>query len=70
MYDHQFHNLGPFWLLGAIITIIPFWRICARVGYSPWLSLLMAVPLVNLIFLYVLAFSTWPSQRGTVTPGP
>ena len=63
------HNLGPFWLIGAIIVIIPFWRICKRVGYSPWLSLLMALPLVNLIFLYILAFSAGPSQRGTVVPG-
>jgi len=66
--DYQ-HNLGPFWLIGAAIVIIPFWRICQRVGYSPWLSLLMALPLVNLIFLYVLAFSNWPSQKGTVAPG-
>jgi len=63
------HNLGPFWLIGAAIVIIPFWRICQRVGYSPWLSLLMALPLVNLIFLYVLAFSNWPSRKGTVAPG-
>jgi len=63
------HNLGPFWLVGAIIIIIPFWRICQRAGYSPWLSLLMALPLVNLIFLYFLAFSTWPSQRGGVVTG-
>jgi hypothetical protein len=63
------HNLGPFWLIGAIIAIIPFWRICKRVGYSPWLSLLIALPLVNLIFLYILAFADWPSQKGTVTTG-
>lgn len=66
--DYQ-HNLGPFWLIGAIVAIIPFWRICQRVGYSPWLSLLMALPLVNLIFLYILAFSNWPSQKGTVVSG-
>jgi len=66
--DYQ-HNLGPFCLIGAIIAIIPFWRICQRIGWSPWLSLLMALPLVNLIFLYILAFSAWPSQRGTVVPG-
>ena len=63
------HNLGPFWLIGAIIAIIPFWRICARVGYSPWLSLLMAVPLVNLVFIYFLAFSEWPSKKGRVVTG-
>jgi len=66
--DYQ-HNLGPFWLIGAIIAIIPFWRICTRVGYSPWLSLLMAIPLVNIVFIYFLAFSNWPSQKGTVARG-
>ena len=66
--DYQ-HNLGPFWLVGAIVVIIPFWRLCQRAGYSPWLSLLMALPLVNLIFHYVLAFSNWPSQKGTVAAG-
>jgi len=66
--DYQ-HNLGPFWLVGAIVVIIPFWRLCQRAGYSPWLSLLMALPLVNLVFLYVLAFSNWPSQKGTTVPG-
>jgi hypothetical protein len=66
MYGHSF---GPFWLIGAIIVVIPFWRICERLGYSPWLSLLMAIPLVNLIFVYVLAFSQWPSQKRTVAPG-
>jgi hypothetical protein len=66
--DYQ-HNLGPFWLIGAIVVIIPFWRICQRVGYSPWLSLLMALPLVNLIFIYILAFSNWPSQKAPVVSG-
>ena len=63
------HNFGPYWLIGAILVVIPFWRICQRLGYNPWLSLLMALPLVNLIFLYVLAFADWPSQKGTVVPG-
>ena len=63
------HHLGPFWLIGAIIMIIPFWRICQRVGWSPWLSLLWAIPLVGVIFVYILAFSDWPSQKGTVTAG-
>ena len=63
MYHHNFFGV---WLIGAIVAIIPFWRICTRVGYSPWLSLLVAIPLVNIIFIYFLAFSEWPSQKGTV----
>ena len=67
MYYH--HNFGFFWLIAIIIAIIPFWRICARVGYSPWLSLLIAIPLVNLIFIYFLAFSDWPARKATATTG-
>ena len=63
------HNWGPFWLLTAIILIIPYWRICQRIGWSPWLSLLMALPLVNVIFLYILAFADWPLQKRTAAPG-
>lgn len=46
-------------LVFAAILIIPYWFIWKKAGFSPWLSLLMFIPLVNLIMLYVLAFSQW-----------
>ncbi|HTZ89012.1 MAG TPA: hypothetical protein VMA71_01650 [Alloacidobacterium sp.] len=50
----------PFFvLIGAIIVIIPYWMIWKKAGFSPWFSLLMFVPLVNLVMLYVLAFAEW-----------
>jgi hypothetical protein len=59
-----FHSgLGLAWLIGAVIVVVPFWRICNRIGHSPALSLLVAIPLVNLIFIYWLAFSEWPSGK-------
>jgi hypothetical protein len=48
-----------FIIVGLAIVIIPVWFICKKAGFSPWLSLLCAVPLGNLILLYVLAFSEW-----------
>jgi hypothetical protein len=69
MMFHHGYGYGPGWIIVAIIAVIPFWRICKRIGYSPWLSLLILVPLVNLIFIYVLAFSQWPSERGTAAGG-
>jgi len=39
------------------------------VGYSPWLGLLILVPLVNLFFIYYLAFSEWPAQKPSAGPG-
>jgi hypothetical protein len=29
----------------------------------------MAIPLVNLVFIYFLAFSDWPTQKGTISAG-
>ena len=59
------HGLGFGWLIGAILIVIPFWRICKRVGHSEWLSLLLLVPLVNIIFVYWLAFGDWPIQKAS-----
>lgn len=44
----------------AIIIILPFWFIFSKAGYSKWLSLLLVIPVVNLIMIYFLAFSKWP----------
>ena len=52
------------WAAGIAIFIIPFWKIYEKAGFSKWLSLLIIVPVVNLIVLYVVAFSTWPAHRG------
>ncbi|HEY9126654.1 MAG TPA: hypothetical protein VIM62_05980 [Acidobacteriaceae bacterium] len=57
--------LPIFILVGLAVVIIPVWFICKKAGFSPWLSLLCAVPLGNLILLYVLAFSQWK-----VVPAP
>jgi hypothetical protein len=41
------------------IIIVPYWFICKKAGFSPWLSFLNVIPLGNLILIYVLAFSNW-----------
>jgi hypothetical protein len=48
-----------FWI---IIVVIPFWKIFTKAGKSGWLSILMLVPLINLVILYYLAFSKWSSR--------
>lgn len=53
---------GPLMMLVMVAAIVlPFWFIFSKAGYSKWLSLLMVVPLVNVILLYFLALSKWPS---------
>ena len=65
---YGFHH--GIWLIGTIIAIIPFWRICDRVGLSPWLSLLLFIPLANIIFVYYVAFAEWPAHRGSAGGAP
>jgi len=51
----------------TVVVILPFWFIFSKAGYSKWLSLLMVLPLVNVILLYFLAFSKWPSLGNSNT---
>jgi hypothetical protein len=46
-------------LILAVIVTIPYWVIFKKAGFQPILSVLMLVPLVNLVMLYVVAFSLW-----------
>lgn len=50
-------------LVMAASVCIPAAVIARRVGRSPWLGLLAIVPLVNVILLWVLAFTPWNGQR-------
>jgi len=45
--------------------IVPFWQIFKKAGFPGALCLLMLLPVVNVILLYVVAFSKW-----NVVPAP
>ena len=66
MMQDGMSGFGPFWmLLISAIVVLPFWQICTKAGYSGWLSLLVLIPMVNVVFVYFLGFSEWPSLRGS-----
>jgi len=50
-------------VLGLAVVVIPHWRMFQRAGYSGALSLLMLLPVVNVIVLLWFAFSDWPVLR-------
>lgn len=54
-----------FGIVALVAIIIPFWFICKKAGFSPWLSLLNIIPLGNLVLIYMLAFAQWK-----VVPAP
>ena len=52
-------------LLVIPLFLIPYWKIFSKAGFSGWLSLLMVVPLVNLVVLYYVAFTNWKVRPST-----
>lgn len=58
-----------FMLLWIAIILPPFWKIFVKAGFSGWLSLLLLIPIANLVVLYIVAFTDWPSlRRGQARP--
>ena len=49
--------------LGSLLVVWPAARICRRIGFSPWLGILAAVPVANVILLWFVAFTPWPAPQ-------
>ncbi len=47
----------------TIVNLLPFWFIFRKAGFPPALSLLMAIPFVEIVMKYYLAFAKWPSLK-------
>ena len=54
---------GMFAIVTILFAIIPFWFIFSKAGFKGALSLLMAIPLINILMLFFLAFKKWPIQN-------
>jgi hypothetical protein len=50
-------------ILAAVIFVIPAWKIVEKAGYPGAWALLVLVPVVNIVALWVFAFSVWPKGR-------
>ncbi len=56
----------------SLITLLPIFAICSmagtitkKAGYSRWYGVLIIIPIVNLLAIYVFAFSKWPNEKNT-----
>jgi len=65
----MFGSLGPTEMIvililmiipGILLIVIPFWKICSKAGFPGALSLLILVPIANIVLLFYIAFSEWP----------
>jgi len=53
-----------FWFIMMVALVAyPLGRILNRIGFSPLWAIAMFIPLVNLIALWILAFTEWPRGR-------
>jgi heme/copper-type cytochrome/quinol oxidase subunit 2 len=58
--------MGTIWIVVLVICVFMifcYWRIFSKAGYPGALSLLMLVPLANLILFIWFAFADWPVVR-------
>ena len=56
---------GIAWIAVMVLWIVPAWRVLNRVGMTPALALLAALPFIGfLILLFVVANSRWPNFTG------
>ncbi|MBN2242056.1 MAG: hypothetical protein JW793_05150 [Acidobacteria bacterium] len=53
--------LLPFAIIGAVLPVLAFWKICSRVGFNEALGLLMLVPVANIVLPLYVAFASWPA---------
>ena len=54
---------GIIWLAMVVFFLFLNWKIVSKAGYNGALSLLMLIPLVNLVMYVIFAFSEWPVQK-------
>lgn len=59
-----FATFGIVMLIVCVFMIVCYWKIFSKAGYSGALSLLMLVPIVNLILFVWFAFAQWPVLKG------
>ncbi len=57
-------------LIAIAFSIVLHWRIAAKAGYPGAYSLLMLIPLVNVVVYIIFAFTEWPIERALRGGGP
>ena len=58
------------WLIFIFFIVvlgIPIARILTRIGYSKWWAIVYFIPFVNIVGIWILAYSRWPAVDRTRT---
>lgn len=59
--------LPLFVLAVLVVSAIPYWLIAQKAGYPGPLSLLMFVPIANIVVIWMFAVAEWPALA--IKPG-
>jgi len=51
------------WLIFMAILGVPVAIVLRKAGYSPWWVIVAFIPMINMIMLWVFAFSRWPIEE-------
>ncbi len=64
MWNGYGGGFGFIWMIiYVVVMVIPIAKILGRIGFNQWWAAVAIVPMVNLIFLWVLAFIDWPRDE-------
>lgn len=63
-------TMGGLLLVSGFVLGFPAARILRRTGLSPWWSLLVLVPYLNVAALWVFAFVRWPLDTNAARTDP
>lgn len=53
----------------AVMWTLLLARVVSKAGFSTWWALISLVPMLNIIFLWIFAFSKWPAQKSEAQQG-
>ncbi len=48
---------------GLAVAGFIYYRLAKKMGYNPWLGLLMLVPLANFVIPFIIIFNKWPIEE-------
>jgi hypothetical protein len=52
------------YIVFLVLLALFFSRAAKKAGFSPWWVLLGAVPILNIVLLWVFAYARWPTAPG------
>lgn len=50
-------------VVSVLFVVFPFWKICSKAGFPAWISLLILIPVLNVVLLFFLALADWPALK-------